>query len=76
MGSAPYCVAFVGAMSMSSMPITLPDYHSFELRSDSPFHNAASDGTDIGTNIPALDAAQTATQYHCSPPYSCNGFPD
>lgn len=76
MGSAPYCVAFVGAMSTSSMPITLPDYHSFELRSDSPFHNGASDGTDIGTNIPALDAAQTATQYHCSPPYSCNGFPD
>lgn len=77
MGSAPYCVAFVGAMSMSSMPLTLPDYHGFELRSDSPFHNAASDGTDIGANIPALDATQTVTQYVCPAGYTnCKPFPD
>ena len=59
--SGSNCVAFEGAMSLPSgpMPLTLPDYHQFSLRSDSPYHNQASDGGDIGANIPSIDSAQT-----------------
>ncbi|MFZ3264080.1 MAG: putative Ig domain-containing protein [Terriglobales bacterium] len=55
-------------MSSSSMPLVLSDYHGFELltgKSPSFFHNAASDGTDIGAIIPNLDTAQTTTLYAC-----------
>jgi hypothetical protein len=64
------CVGFVGAMNSSSMPLTFPDYHNFELRSDSVFSAGqmedASDGTSMGVNIPAIDTAQTKTRYVCS----------
>ena len=33
------------------------DDHSYKLTAGSPGHNAASDGTDIGVNFVALDAA-------------------
>ena len=59
------------------MPLTLPDYHGYELRSDSPFHNGASDGSDIGTIIPELDTAQITTTYTCTTPCGSPGpFPD
>ena len=73
-GSGSNCVAFTGAMSLTSgpMPLFLADYHGFELRSDSPYHNAASDGTDMGVIIPNLDTSQTtSTAFSC--PIACPG---
>jgi len=68
--SSASCVGFSGAMSATAMPLTLPDYHSFGLRSDSSFHagnaDAASDGTNMGANIAAIDAAQTQNVYVCT----------
>ena len=72
-GPGTGCIGFTGAMNTSMMPLTLADYHGYQLlggTSPSYFHNAASDGTDIGAIIPALDAAQTTTLYVC-PPGSC-----
>jgi hypothetical protein len=79
--STSACVGFTGAMSASSMPLTLPDYHGFELRSDSIFSAGqsgdASDGTAMGANIPAIDAAQTQTRYVCSSYCGATGpYPD
>ncbi len=63
------CVGFAGAMSASSMPMTLTDYHGFELMAGSVFKagslDQASDGADMGANIPAIDAAETANVYVC-----------
>jgi hypothetical protein len=67
-GPGTSCVGFVGAMSTSSMPLTLSDYNGFALRSDSPGHNAASDGTDIGPRIANINSAQTSTIYVCGTP--------
>ena len=72
-GPGTGCVGFSGAMSTSSMPLALSDYHGYQLvggSTPSYFHNAASDGLDIGAIIPSLDAAQTTTLYYC-PPGSC-----
>jgi hypothetical protein len=67
------CVGFTGAMTASSMPLVLNDYHNFALRSDSLFFagnsQQASDGTSMGANISAIDTAQTQATYVC--PYSC-----
>ena len=82
MGGSVYCMAFAGVMSASSMPLTLPDYHGFELRSDSPYHEgnplASPDGSgDIGPNIPAIDGALLQNQYVCATPCGSPGpFPD
>ena len=69
------CVGFAGAMSTSSMPIVLPDYHNFALRSDSVFavgnSQEASDGTAMGPNIAAIDSAETQNIYVCQT--SCGG---
>lgn len=71
-GSSPTssCVGFTGAMSTSSMPLVLPDYHSFALATGSSFKsggtNQASDGTDLGVNMAAIDAAETSTKYVCT----------
>jgi hypothetical protein len=63
------CVGFTGAMSASSMPLTLGDYHNFGLRTDSVFFagnsESASDGTSIGATTSAIDAAQTLNVYVC-----------
>jgi hypothetical protein len=66
--STSACVGFTGAMSLPAgpMPVALSDYHGYVLRSDSSFHAAASDGSDIGVNIPAIDAAQTTNLYVCT----------
>jgi hypothetical protein len=82
MGGSVYCMAFTGVMSASLMPLTLPDYHGFELRSDSPYHSGNSlqspDGSgDIGPNIPAIDGALLQNQYVCATPCGSPGpFPD
>jgi hypothetical protein len=73
------CIGFTGAMSLPTgpMPVALSDYHGYVLRSDSSFHSAASDGTDIGVNIPAIDAAQTTNLYVCTSFCGSPGpFPD
>ena len=82
-GSSPTsgCVGFIGAMSASSMPLTLPDYHNFALISGSSFKSGgadqASDGTDMGANMAAIDAAQTQNLYVCAGPCGSPGpFPD
>jgi hypothetical protein len=63
------CVGFVGAMSTSAMPLMLPDYHNFGLRTDSVFFAGnsehASDETSIGATPSAIDAAQTQNVYVC-----------
>ncbi|HEY1657991.1 MAG TPA: hypothetical protein VGG14_06575 [Candidatus Sulfotelmatobacter sp.] len=78
--SSSTCVGFVGAMNASSMPLTLPDYHQFELRSDSVFYaggaEAAADGTSMGANIPAIDGAQTESTYVCRTPCGLGPFHD
>ena len=51
------------------MPLALSDYHGYQLlggTNPSYFHNAASDGLDIGAIIPALDLAQTTSLYSCA----------
>jgi hypothetical protein len=75
----PACVGFTGAMSLPAgpMPVTLSDYHGYVLRPDSAFHGTASDGTDLGVNIPAIDAAQTTDLYVCTSLCGTSGpFPD
>jgi hypothetical protein len=64
-GPGTGCVGFSGAMNTSSMPLALSDYHGYQLLGGSFFHNAASDGMDMGAIIPAVDAAQTTTWYAC-----------
>ena len=75
--STSACVGFVGAMSASSMPLTLADYHQFELRPDSSFYAGAaedaSDGTSMGANLPAIDSAQTQNVYVCRTPCGAPG---
>ena len=75
------CVGFTGAMSATSMPMTLTDYHGFELLAGSVFKaggsEPASDGIDMGANIPAIDAAETANTYVCASPCGSLGpYPD
>ena len=78
--STSACVGFVGAMSASSMPLALSDYHGFELRSDSVFYAGssedASDGTSMGANILAIDSAQTLNLYVCATPCGSGPYPD
>jgi hypothetical protein len=61
------CIGFIGAMSASSMPLVLPDYHNFALITGSSFQaggaDQASDSTDMGAHLSALDAAQTLNLY-------------
>ena len=43
----------------SSVPLNAPDYHYYALTALSPYHNQASDGTDLGAIISVIDAMQT-----------------
>lgn len=71
------CVGFTGAMSASSLNLTLSDFHGYALRSDSSFHNTASDGTDLGARTDLIDNYQTMTTYTCQTPCGSPGpFPD
>ncbi len=80
-GAGTGCVGWTGAMSMSSLPLSLPDYHNWSLISGSSFKAGgayqASDGTDMGASIPAIDAAQTQHVYVCGTPCGMAGpWPD
>jgi len=62
-----------GACTGTSQNLQVADYHAFEISPHSSFHagkpHQASDGTDLGANIPALDQYQNMTTYVC--PYAC-----
>lgn len=79
------CAGIFGAMSTGSFPLSLPDWHNYRLckSTDAACNNKASiyaagglndatDGTDLGINPAAIDAAQVSNQY-CA---SCGSFPD
>jgi hypothetical protein len=80
------CVGFVQALNLPSgpMPLTLANYHGYQLLAptalphspQSPFHNMASDGTDLGVIVPSLDTAQTTNLYVCTTPCGTGPFPD
>jgi len=79
--STSACIGFLGAMSASSMPLTLTDYHQYALRSDSSFYagaaDDASDGTSMGVNISTIDSAQTQNLFACTSSCGSSGpFPD
>jgi hypothetical protein len=50
----PTGMAQVGFLDLGNTP---PDYHNFALADSSPYHAAATDGSDIGVNIAKIDAA-------------------
>lgn len=76
------CIGFSGAMSAPSTgtfactagtpvdnwnpAIDLSDWNGYALHSSSSFHNAASDGTDMGASIPTIRSSQTVTPYTCN----------
>jgi hypothetical protein len=59
--STDAAVGFVNITTCDAQPTgdnqTFPDYSRCALASNSPFHNAASDGTDPGVNMTALNVA-------------------
>jgi hypothetical protein len=67
----PTNVCFKGSAykNASSLVLAPADYHDFVLDPSSVFKatgsQSASDGKDMGANIPAIDAAQTLNQYVC-----------
>jgi hypothetical protein len=76
------CVGVLGAMSVSSLPAVLNDWHQYRLchSTDAACNNKASlyaagqthqasDGTDLGFNPSPIDAAMTSTWYQCA----CSG---
>jgi hypothetical protein len=76
------CLGILGGMSQSSFPNILNDWHNYRLctAADVACNNKASlyaagqanqapDGTDLGVNMSAIDAAQTSNQYS-------GGYPD
>lgn len=80
------CVGIVGAMSQNSFPAVLPDWHQYRLchsgdavcNSKASLYSAgqsyqAPDGADLGVNMSAIDAAETATKYVC--PSACGSGP-
>lgn len=80
------CVGVLGAMSTGTFPQILPDWHSYRLchATDAGCSNTASlyaagqadqasDGTDLGVSMAAIDAAQNLTLYVCGTP--CGGGP-
>ena len=80
------CVGIVGAMGQSTFPAVLNDWHQYRLchAGDAACSSKASlyaagqsfqgsDGTDLGVDINAIDAAQVSTQYTCQT--ACGGGP-
>lgn len=75
--ATPAAVGFSCSGCGSSVPLVLTDYHGFALALTSPYHNTASDGTDIGPAIVAIDAAQSLNLYICLTTCGSPGpFPD
>lgn len=78
--SATNCAA---TPSSNLVPLVASDYHQYSLSTSSPFHNAATDGLDVGaiisgtlSNGMSIDQAQTTTAPTCAnfgPGVVCNG---
>ena len=75
------CSGILGAMSTSSFPTLLADWHQYRLchTGDAACNSKASlfaagqaqqasDGTDLGANVAAIDTAETSTRYACETP--------
>ena len=71
----PTVVTGEGGVGFSNLANVKTDYHGWVLSSTSPFHNAASDGTDIGVNLATLDAGLGGTMPPAPPP-TITGLPD
>jgi len=56
--------------------LDISDWHGYALHSSSFYRGKASDGTDLGVNISAIDAAQTSTQYVCQSACGAGPTPD
>lgn len=75
------CVGFAGMMNTGTFSITFSDYHNFTLLSNTVFaagqNEGASDGLSMGTNISAIDSAQTQKTFVCRHACGTSGlFPD
>ena len=83
------CVGVLGAMSQSSFPAVLNDWHSYRLchsgdaacNSKASIYSAgqadqAPDGTDLGVATPAIDTAETSTLYTCATSCGTGPFAD
>ena len=83
------CVGVIGAMSTSSFPTVLNDWHQFRLchAGDAACNNnasvyaagqvyQASDGGDLGASLPAIDAAQIRNIYSCASACGPGPYPD
>jgi hypothetical protein len=79
--TAESCVGLVGAMSTTSYPLALADWHGYRLchTADASCNSKASifaaeqldaavDGTDQGANTAAIEAAEISTRYVCTTP--------
>ena len=55
-----------GTCSGNAVVINAADYHQYECNASGTCYHAASDGTDIGPSIPAIDAAQTLNVFNCA----------
>src|SRR5208282_4622516 len=60
---SPTCVGFKGALSASSMPLDLADWHGYSLAAGTSFPTQ-------GVNTSAIDTAQTLNTYVCNSTYS------
>lgn len=56
--------------------LDLADWHGYALDSSSSYKASASDGTALGVSIPAIDNAQTRTQYVCTSACGAGPTPD
>jgi hypothetical protein len=70
-------VGFAYSCSGNNVPLTLADWTQYALSSGSNYHNASSDGTDVGARMQNILAAQTQNLYVCSGSCGSPGpFPD
>jgi len=88
--TAESCVGMAGAMSTTAYPIDLPDWTQYGLchAGNAACNNKvsvyaagggsqASDGTDIGANVAAINLAQSRIQYVCTTGCGSSGpYPD
>jgi hypothetical protein len=87
--TAESCSGIVGAMSTSTFPAVLSDWHDYRLchtgdaacnDKASPYAagqaHAATDGTDLGFDPTQIDGAQVSTQYSCQTPCGSGPYPD
>jgi len=88
--SVPGCIGMVGAMSTANYPVDLSDWHGYALchSGNAACNNNASlyaaggtyqatDGTDLGASVTAIDVAETRNIYLCATACGLTGpYPD